>query len=84
MVWQEPEGVFSRIGRRVTSLRATREGWFVMKTARLPRILGAAALIVGLAAAPSSAIVMAGAGAAGATQPGGSAYDCTGGNMEGT
>jgi hypothetical protein len=52
-----------------------------MKTARLPRILGAAALVLGLATA-QSAVVMAGAGAAGATtQQGGSAYECTGGNI---
>jgi hypothetical protein len=54
-----------------------------MRTGRLARIFGSAALVTGIATA-GSAVVMSGAGAAGAWTGGGgggSAYNCTGGSI---
>ena len=55
-----------------------------MRTGRLARILGSAALVTGIATA-GSAVVLSGAGAAvagtGGGGGGGSAYNCTGGNI---
>jgi hypothetical protein len=57
---------------------------FGMRTGRLARILGSAALVTGMATA-GSAVVMFGAGAAvagtGGGGGGGSPYNCTGGNV---
>jgi hypothetical protein len=51
-----------------------------MRTGRFARILGAAALIAGIATT-QSAVVIAGAGAAGASVPAGATYNCSGGNV---